>query len=213
MFDELHDPDPPTPGLHEFAAVAERAQQIRRRRNTWMVRAASLVVLAGAALAWSQLSDRTALAQPPHRPHPRGDHGTVIDGWVDDDAACRRRSARRRLPALGLGPGTLTVNRDPIVELFEDTDGRVCTQIDSVVVADSCAPAGTGLLCDGVAGRPGDRVDPAVDASVDAADAGCSQQFPDFAAVQLWICSNLDLATATVEFVDGRTVVVRADDG
>ena len=56
-------------------------------------------------------------------------------------------------------------------------------------------------------------VDPAVDASVDAAGAGCSQQFPDFAAVQLWICSNLDLETATVEFVDGQTAVVHADDG
>ena len=62
MFDELRDPDPPTPGLHEFAAVAERAHEIRRRRNTWMVRAASLVVLAGAAFAWSQMSDRTAVA-------------------------------------------------------------------------------------------------------------------------------------------------------
>ena len=41
-------------------------------------------------------------------------------------------------------------------------------------------------------------VDPAVDASIDAPDAGCSQQFPDFAVVQLWICSNLDLDAATV---------------
>ena len=117
------------------------------------------------------------------------------------------------LPALALGPGTLTVNRDPIVELFEETDGRVCTQIDSVVVADSCAPAGTGFYASAWSGGQVIAVDPAVDASVDAAGAGCSQQFPDFAAVQLWICSNLDLETATVEFVDGRTVVVHADDG
>jgi len=45
------------------------------------------------------------------------------------------------------------------------------------------------------------------------AGAGCSQQFPDFAVVQVWICSDLYLDTATVEFVDERTVVVQADDG
>ena len=32
-------------------------------------------------------------------------------------------------------------------------------------------------------------------------------------SVQLWICSDLDLATATVDFVDERAVVVQADDG
>ena len=208
MFDELHDPDPPTPGLHEFAAVAERAQQIRRRRNTWMVRAASLVVLGGVALAWSQLSDRTALA--PSSPPATSAPATTTASTV---VPLPEAIGSTMLPALALGPGTLTVNRDPIVELFEETDGRVCTQIDSVVVADSCAPAGTAFYASAWSGGQVIAVDPAVDASVDAAGAGCSQQFPDFAAVQLWICSNLDLETATVEFVDGRTVVVHADDG
>jgi len=208
MFDELHDPNPPTPGLREFAAVAERAQQIRRRRNTWIVRTASLVVLAGAALAWSQLADRTALA-------PTDAPATTVPATTDDATTVPVEEAigSTLLPAIGLGPGVLTVNRDPIVELFEDADGRVCTKIDTVIVADSCAPAGTGFYASSWSGGQVIAVDPAVDASVEAAGAGCSQQFPDFAAVQLWICSDLDLATATVDFVDERAVVVRADDG
>jgi len=208
MFDELHDPNPPMPGLHEFAAVAERAQQIRRRRNTWIVRAASLVVLAGAALAFSQMTERTATA-PTDAPATTVPGTTVVATTVSVEEAI----GSTMLPAIGLGPGVLTVNRDPIVELFEDADGQVCTQIDSVVVADGCAPAGTGFYASAWSGGQVIAVDPAVDASVDAAGAGCSQQFPDSAAVQLWICSNLDLGTATVELVDGRTVVVHADDG
>ncbi len=213
MFDELHDPNPPTPGLHEFAAVAERAQQIRRRRNTWMVRAASLVVVAGAALAWSQLSDRTALAPTAAPATSRAATTVPVTTVGSMTMPLPEAIGSTRLPAIGLGPGVLTVNRDPIVELFEDADGRVCTQIDSVVVRDSCAPVGTGFYATAWPGGQVIAIDPAVDASVDAVDAGCSQQFPDFAVVQVWICSDLDLATATVDFVDERTVVVRADDG
>ena len=82
------------------------------------------------------------------------------------------------LPAIALGPGALTVNPDPIVEIFEDTDGRVCTKIDSVVVADSCAPAGTGFYASAWSGGQVIVVDPAVDASVDAAGAGCTSSSP-----------------------------------
>ena len=117
------------------------------------------------------------------------------------------------LPALGLGPGTLTVNPDPIVEIFEDPDGQVCTKIDSVLVPDSCAPAGTGFYASAWSGGQVIVVAPAVGASIDAAGAGCTQQFPDFGAAQVWICSSLDLASATVEFVDERTVVVHAAGG
>jgi len=212
MFDELHDPNPPTPGLHEFAIVAERAQEIRRRRNTWMVRAASLVVLVGAALAWTQLSDRTAVAPsgpPTTAPVTTAPVTTTPSTTVPLDTAI----GSTLLPALALGPGTMTVNPDPIVEIFEDPDGQVCTQIDSVVVPDSCAPAGTVFYASAWAGGQVIVVAPAVGASIDAAGAGCTQQFPDFGAAQVWICSSLDLASATVEFVDERTVVVHADGG
>ena len=202
MFDELHDPDPPTPGLHEFAAVAERAQHIRRRRNTWMVRAASLVVLAGVALAWTQLADRTALA--PTAAPTTGPVATVASTLL----ALPEANGSTLLPAIGLGPGVLTVNPDPIVELFEDENGGVCTKIDGAVVPDSCAAPGTGFYASAWSGGQVIAVDPAVDASIDAPDAGCSQQFPDFAVVQLWICSNLDLDAATVTFVGDRRVVV-----
>ena len=208
MFDELRDPDPPTPGLHEFAAVAERAHEIRRRRNTWMVRAASLVVLAGAAFAWSQMSDRTAVA--PSSPAATTTPVTTVPSTVVSLPAAIGSTL---LPAIGLGPGTLTVNPDPIVDLFEDTDGQVCTQIDGVRVPDSCAPAGTGFYAAAWSGGQVIAVHPTVDASIDATGAGCSQQFPDFGSVQLWICSDLDLDTASVEFLDGRTVIVHADDG
>ncbi len=210
MFDELHDPNPPTPGLHQFAAVAERAQQIRRRRNTWMVRAASLVVLVGAAFAWSQMSDRTAVA--PSSPSTTTTPVTTTPS-PSPTVALPTAIGSTLLPAIRLGPGALTVNPDPIVDLFEETDGRICTRIDGVDVPDSCAPAGTGFYASEWSGGQVIAVAPAVAASIDGTGTGCTRQFPDFAATQVWICSNLDLAAATVEFVDEQTVVVHVDGG
>ncbi len=71
FFDELHDPNPPEPGMHEFAIVAERARGIRQQRITWASRAASLVIVAGAAIAVYQVTDRTTRRHPAHhRPVP-----------------------------------------------------------------------------------------------------------------------------------------------
>src|SRR4051812_25246622 len=55
MFDELHDLNPPEPGMREFARVATRAKAIRRRRATLAMRLSLLVVLAvvlGTTWAW-----------------------------------------------------------------------------------------------------------------------------------------------------------------
>ena len=37
MFDDLIDPDPPTPGLDTLANVSERARRLRRRRDATRV--------------------------------------------------------------------------------------------------------------------------------------------------------------------------------
>jgi len=160
------------------------------------------VVLAGVALAWTQLSDRTALAPTAAPTTP------PVTAVVSTTMPLPAAIGTTLLPAIALGPGSLTVNPEPIVELYEESDGRVCTKIDGVLVPDSCAPAGTGFYASAWSGGQVIAVDPAVDASIDAPDAGCSQQFPDFAVVQLWICSNLDLDAATVTFVGDRRVVV-----
>ena len=61
VFDEFHDPNPPEPGMHEFALVAERAQGIRRRRAAWATRVASVVLLVGAGVAVHQVSEQREL--------------------------------------------------------------------------------------------------------------------------------------------------------
>ena len=211
MFDDLHDPNPPTPGLREFAAVAERAQGIRRRRATWMVRTASLVVLAGIALAWYQISDRTVLAPA----GPSTTLPTTVATTLPTTVTERLTAAigSTALPTIRLGPGALTVNPDPIVELFETEDGGLCTTIDGALSPGSCAPAATSFYASGWPDGQVIAVDPTVEVTIDddaASPAGCSQQFPDFAVTQVWICSDLDLDAATVEFVDHRTVIIRA---
>jgi hypothetical protein len=49
MFDELHDPDPPTAGMDTLAAVSRRAQRYRRRRS-WVLGGVGVAVV-GFALA------------------------------------------------------------------------------------------------------------------------------------------------------------------
>lgn len=56
MFDELHDQTPPAGDSHQFAAVAERAAAIRRRRNAVIGSVGALVVFVGGAVAISALS-------------------------------------------------------------------------------------------------------------------------------------------------------------
>jgi hypothetical protein len=51
MFDDLHDPDPPTPGLDTLASVTARARQIRQHRVLMVCRAGVVGMIAIVAVA------------------------------------------------------------------------------------------------------------------------------------------------------------------
>jgi hypothetical protein len=222
-FDELHDPDPPEPGMREFALVAERAQGIRQRRAAWVVRIASVVVVAGAAVAIYQVSARsgttpsappvtTELTPTPSTPSTPSSRSPMPSTAPTLNLA--EAQSASALPPIALGPGLLTISDEPLVEIFEATDGSTCTQADVTVHTPSCAPAGAGFIAieygEGDATRLAIVVDPTVDVSFDAADAECTQGFPDFAVEQVWVCAGLDADTTTVEFQTADRVVVHS---
>ncbi len=125
-------------------------------------------------------------------------------------AAAQSASA---LPPIALGPGLVTISDDPLVEIFEATDGSTCAQAEVTLSAPTCAPAGAGFVVfeygDGDERRLAIIVDPTVDVSFDAPEATCTQWFPGFALVQAWLCAGLDADTATVEVQAADRVVVR----
>jgi hypothetical protein len=213
--DELHDPNPPEPGMREFARVAERAQVIRQRRAAWMVRVASVLVVAGAALAIYQVSARseTTPSGPPtttrSTPAPTAPSTRLTESTLNL-ADAQSASA---LPPVALGPGLLTLSDDPLVEIFEATDGSTCTQAEVPVHTPTCAPAGAGFVVvefgEGDAERVALVVHPTVDVAFDAPLATCTRGFPDFAVVQVWVCAGLDADTATVEVQAADRVVIR----
>lgn len=53
MFDELHDPDPPSGDEHQLNVVLDRARAVRRRRRTVFAGFSVIVLAAGAAIATS----------------------------------------------------------------------------------------------------------------------------------------------------------------
>lgn len=72
MFDELHDQTPPNGDSHQFAAVAERAAAIRRRRNAVIGSVGALAVFVGGAVAISALTggDESRIATLDAPPDP-----------------------------------------------------------------------------------------------------------------------------------------------
>jgi hypothetical protein len=208
VFDELHDPQPPEPGIREFAIVAERAQAIRRRRAAWVVRVASVFLVVGAVGSLYLLANRTEttpsgppVATPAPRSEATGPPATQpAPASTVGLTAAQSASA---LPPIELGPGLLTISDEPLVEIFEATDGRTCVQTSVAISTANCAPAGAGFVVidygEGAARRVALVVDPTIDVGFDDSSATCSRTFPDFAVVQVVVCSGLDLATATVE--------------
>lgn len=60
MFDELHDQTPPSGDSHQFAAVAERAAAIRRRRRTAVGTLSAVALLGGGAIVASTIGADTS---------------------------------------------------------------------------------------------------------------------------------------------------------
>ncbi len=217
VFDEFHDPHPPEPGMREFATrrragpghpaspggLGDPRGQRRAPRSV-------------PVLAVHQVSEPTrdhVRRARPSRPdppnHPVG-HPTPSDtGSTLSLAGAQSASA---LPPIALGPGLLTISDDPLVEIFEATDGSTCTQAEVVVTTPNCAPAGTGFVVIGYGEGDGTRVaivvDPTVNVSFDDPDAACTQNFPDFAVVQVWVCAGLTADAATVEIAASDRIVI-----
>lgn len=212
MFDELHDPNPPTAGMREFAAVAERAQGIRRRRATWAVRVASIALVFVAGFAWYQLSNRTddAPAAPEVTEHP-APSTTDVAPAARPPLSLRTALETSTLPAITLGPGALTVNPDPVVELFETADGDLCARIDGTVDQDSCRSGSSGLYATEWAADAVIAADPGVEIDLPSG-VSCAHEFPNFAAVQLWICSDFDIDTAVVTDLGDKHLVIDTVD-
>lgn len=57
MFDDLHDPDPPKPGLDTLARVSSRAKSIRRRRSMTAVASSFAVVALVVAVVLPNVGD------------------------------------------------------------------------------------------------------------------------------------------------------------
>jgi len=76
MFDDLHDPNPPTAGLHTLAAVSAKAQQLRRRRSLLMGGGGvALVALAIAAIVLPGRNDERLVSID----EPTTDSSTTIN--------------------------------------------------------------------------------------------------------------------------------------
>jgi hypothetical protein len=217
MFDELHDPDPPAPGMHEFAVVAERAREIRQRRVAWVSRATSLVIVAGAALAMFQVSGNDGPTSGPPATSAVPAAITTLDpsgaGATPSTVSLGAAQSASALPPIVLGPGRLTISDDPLVEIFEATDGSTCADAAVALSSPTCAPAGAGFVVfeygEGEAARLAIIVDPTVAVGFDAPEATCTQTFPDFAVVQVSVCAGLDADTATVEVQAADRILVR----
>ena len=217
VFNEFHDPHPPEPGMREFALVAERAQGIRRRRAAWATRVASVVLLVGGGLAVYQVSSgpHTTPSGPVATDATPSNTTTASDITASDSRptlSLADAQAASALPPIALGPGLLTVSDDPLVEIFEATDGSTCTQAEVPVTTPTCAPAGAGFVVigygEGDAARVAVVVDPTVEVSFHAPDAECTQNFPAFAVVQVWVCAGFTADAATVEIEASDRIVI-----
>ena len=142
--------------------------------------------------------------------HHSGHGRSVATASTLSLAAAQSASA---LPPIALGPGLVTISDDPLVEIFEATDGSTCAQAEVTLSAPTCAPAGAGFVVfeygDGDETRLAVIVDPTVDVSFDAPEATCTQWFPDLPSSRSWLCAGLDADTATVEVQAADRIVVR----
>jgi len=102
MFDDLHDPNPPTAGLHTLAAVSAKAQQLRRRRSLLMGGGGvALVALAIAAIVLPGRNDERLVSID----EPTTDSSTTINAEPTPPSA--PRNGPKPMPTDANSPSTI----------------------------------------------------------------------------------------------------------
>lgn len=228
IFDDLHDPDPPSPGMSELASIAERAQEIRRERNRRLLRWACAVVIAvgGVAIATVPWGRPSAPLQPPGVTVP-----TTTPPTTDEDAARSTTTVGaipspatneavpltdagrlEGIPPVRLDGATQFAFANGSIELEQTSDGRLCGRLLDDDAQRTCTAPGVSLyalpLSSAGASDPS-RTVIAVDATVAVnfltVDAACSAAFRPAVEVDVdvWLCDGLD--------ADRATAVVRRD--
>lgn len=143
-FDDLHDPEPPLPGMDTLASVAGRARQLRRRRIALVATGSALAVaIVAVPLALAVTGDEsgerlvpatvppvpeTTVAVEPTTTMPTSTTTTTVAAIVSDIVAIRADG-----DAVRIGPdGSQTV-------LYEGADPRVQPEEGELTIVDSVA--------------------------------------------------------------------------
>lgn len=125
MFDDLHDPDPPTATANHLANVAERAERRRRRRTATAMGAVAAVLVAGGATALAlrdpDSGPTTTLTAPPTSPTIPGQEPTTTPPTtaaapapITTAATLVTTSAPHTSPSPTTAPTlSIAVNREP----------------------------------------------------------------------------------------------------
>ena len=220
-FDDLHDPDPPRPGMCEFAIVAERANAIRRRRAQIAVRSTCVVLALGAAitLAFTRFDRDDGGMVPADTPSPTVPVTSLTQTTTTSppaptgDAApilLAEASLLTGLPPIEMSAVPIPIGATGRSEIVALDDGQICTRTDVGPVSE-CAPAGVGLYA----------VDENLSVTVVADDevrlnflvvgATCSRTPLSRTDVVVWTCNDLDVQQTTAEVRDDGIVVIASE--
>jgi hypothetical protein len=215
IFDDLHDPRPPRPGMREFAIVAERAHAIRRRRirHTMRWACALIVVACGAGIALTVGGRELQTTNDPPGPGP--------DAVVASAQVPLGESERiAQLPAVTLRQTVSLRSEAGAVELSQTADGRICASAGSGSTALACAPPHTGLVAVELTVEPSSEssspstviaVDGSVDVNFLTVGVTCGRPGADPGIdllVDVWLCDGLDVDRATAEAKAPDLVVI-----
>ncbi|MEO8265482.1 MAG: hypothetical protein ABI706_08225 [Ilumatobacteraceae bacterium] len=227
MFDDLHDPQPPTAGMREFARVTTRARAIRRRRAQVAVWATTLCMVGGSAggVLVSSDSARPRIA-PAVEPTAPADDTTVGGSSAQRQYSFADAEGLRDLPPIDLGGGVVEAPTRPgeTVQLSEGSDGGICLRVNGPVSTSRCIQSKAGFAfitstSTSIAGTSGpvaessDETIVVVAAGVDVAftTIGTNCQLMPLGggvSVHLWTCTRLDPARAYVRVVNASQIVI-----
>jgi hypothetical protein len=207
MFDELLDPDPPTPGERELHAVSARAGALRRqRRAAWAVPLVCVAALGGGVALRDDRPAARTIVQP------------------TDDVDDPRRGTVYRLADAAEIEGVAPFDFDGAsIPYFAGTssgvlerreDGAVCVRDADAGLLQPCTPTGNGIVAVTAphASGSGQGLLVLVDGSVDvvAVTPGvpCERVLGD--GIDGWRCGPLDPATVSITVVDESHVIVES---
>jgi hypothetical protein len=198
MFENLHDPDAPTPGLQEFARVATRAKEIRRRRaRTVMWTTMLSIATAVGIVAWA------AVGTPAKNVVPAGDD--TVSPFVEYTFAEAADISELTPIDLAGQAVEIPVGNDQLVKV-DSIDGAVCLQLQDSLP--DCARPSAGFHFLTSADTTVIVVDPDVNVAFVAVGAECSTAPLMGQSAQVWRCTDLDTARAKIRVIDPTQIVV-----